>query len=393
MKKYNVCGIICEYNPFHNGHLYQLEEAKKRSRADFTVAVMSGNFVQRGEPAIFDKWSRAEAALSYGIDMVIELPTVYALSSAEYFAAGAIDLLGKCGIITHISFGCESFDSEKGTKILEEFAESTVYGPKPDKELLKEGRSFAFAARNEYINQANDVLALEYVRALKRRNSPIKTVPVKRKGSEHDKLGSAMHVRGLINENTDISELVPKLSEKIINVNIADGRGPVGIKEFDRIILADIRRIGVKGIAMCPFVSEGLEYKIYSEACRCTDIFSLIDACTSKRYTASRIRRIIFSAMLGIKRDMIKMPVPYIRILGMRRTCGKLMDEMNMNASVPVITSKAKFGAVRMSPDSAAVAQSFLQIDSNAANLYALAFQSPEQRVGDSEYTHPLVFI
>ena len=182
MKKPKICGIICEYNPFHSGHKYHIDKARKISGADFVIAVMSGNFVQRGEPAIFDKWARTEMALKCGADMVLELPTAYALSSAEYFASGAVDILQKTGIVTHISFGSESFWDNAGVRKLSKIAELTLLGPSVDRKSLDKGASFAAASRNSVVTMPNDILATEYLRAMRRLDAKMEVVPVKRVG-------------------------------------------------------------------------------------------------------------------------------------------------------------------------------------------------------------------
>ncbi|MBE7058578.1 MAG: nucleotidyltransferase family protein [Ruminococcaceae bacterium] len=394
MSELNVCGIICEYNPFHIGHEYQLAEAKKQTSADYMIVVMSGNFVQRGEPAVFDKWARAEMALKCGADMVLELPSVYALSSAEYFAAGAVDILNKTGVVTHISFGSESFEGEEGAIRLQKIADETINGPCVDKESLEKGCSFASASRNSAITMPNDILATEYLRALRRLGAEMKVVPVKRIGSGHTGEKSAMFIRKLLCEGevNRATELMPQEAAEIIQREIDMGKGPVFLNEFDKIILADLRRLGTDGLKNSPFVSEGLEYKIYKAACENGTVEGVIRECTSKRYTSSRIRRIILSSSLGIARENLCKKVPYIRLLGMRRDCGALMEKLKSCARVPVITSKAKFIKQTDSYDGD-LAKEFLKIENNAADLYSLAFSGANSRLGATEMTHPLVFV
>lgn len=394
MSKLNVCGVICEYNPFHIGHKYQLAEAKKQTSADYMIVVMSGNFVQRGEPAVFDKWARAEMALKSGADMVLELPAVYATASAQYFATGAVDVLAKTGVVSTLSFGSESFSGDEGAKELQRFVNETLSGPKVDKDLLKKGSSFAFAGRNSLVTMPNDVLATEYLRALNNLGADIKVMPIKRIGSGHTGEKSAMFIRKLLFEG-DVrraAELMPQEAAYIMQREIDMGKGPVFLKEFDKIILADLRRLGTDGLKNSPFVSEGLEYKIYKAACEHGTLEEVISECTSKRYTSSRIRRIILSSSLGIARENLCKQVPYIRLLGMRRDCGELMEKLKSCARVPVITSKAKFIKQTDSCDDD-LAREFLKIENNAADLYSLAFFGANSRLGATEMTHPLVFV
>lgn len=416
MNKTKICGIICEYNPFHNGHMHQIAEARRLSGADYVIAVMSGDFVQRGEPAVIDKWARTEMALRCGADIVLELPTVFALSSAEYFATGAVDVLQKTGIVTHISFGSENFEGPDGAISLKKIASETKNGPVVDTELLKKGASFAAASRNSVVTLPNDVLATEYLRAIERLGAKLEVVPIKRVGDGHVGKGSAMFIRGLLSEGNlaETRKYMPAVAFEILQREINNGKGPVKAEMFGNVILADLRRLGVEGLRENPFVSEGLEYKIYAAACESGSFDEFVSQCTSKRYTSSRIRRAAFASMLGIKRKMLSVPVPYIRVLGMRRSCGELMDLLNLKAEVPVVTSKAKFlRALELRERSfeeestkifeggfcandvsydAKISEDFFRIENIAADLYSLAFLNPKSRVASSEMTHPLVF-
>lgn len=417
MNNTKICGIICEYNPFHNGHMYQIAEARRLSEADYVIAVMSGNFVQRGEPAAFYKWARTEMALRCGADMVLELPTVFALSSAEYFASGAVDVLRKTGIVTHISFGSENFEGSDGVLALKNIAAATKNGPVVDSELLKNGASFAAASRNSVVTLPNDVLATEYLRAIERFGAKMEVVPIKRVGDGHVGKGSAMFIRELLAEGNlaETRKYMPAAAFEILQREIDNGKGPVKSENFSNIILADLRRLGVEGLRDNPFVSEGLEYKIYAAACESGSFSEFVSQCTSRRYTSSRIRRAAFASMLGIKRKMISAPVPYLRVLGMRRSCGALVDLLNTKAEVPVVTSKAKFlrslelqrtdfdkeSTEKISGefcannicDGAKTTIDFLKVENTAADLYSLAFSNPNSRFGASEMTHPLVFV
>lgn len=393
MSKLNVCGVICEYNPFHIGHEYQLAEAKKQTSADYMIVVMSGNFVQRGEPSVFDKWARAEMALKSGADMVLELPAVYATASAQYFATGAVDVLAKTGVVSTLSFGSESFSGKEGAAELQKFVNQTISGPSVDKELLNKGSSFALASRNSLVTMPNDVLATEYLRALHRLGVKMNVMPIKRIGSGHTGEKSALFIRKLLSEG-DIQrakELMPQEAADIMQREIDMGKGPVFLKDFNKIILADLRRLGTEGLKDNPFVSEGLEYKIYKAVCECHDFEGVVRECTSRRYTASRIRRVALASSLGILRKNLHEATPYIRVLGMRRDCGELMAEMKAKAQVPIITSKAKF-MKQTDCDVTYLAKEFLKIENNASDLYSLAFSDESSRIGATEMTHPLVF-
>lgn len=395
MENFRAAAIISEYNPFHMGHQYHIEQTRRICGADFVVAVMSGDFVQRGEPALLDKWARTEMALRCGADMVVELPVPYALSSAQYFASGGVDIISKMSIITHLSFGSESFGDENGIARLEKFAARTPHGPEIDKDYLRRGHSYvAAAARKSAVQSPNDVLGAEYIRALHRLGCPVRPVAVKRAGSEHNLSGSAMHIRNLMKTGNPIEgSLMPALSAEILQREIKQGKGPVLPENLTQACLASLRSLSAAGIRNCPYVGEGLEYKIYSAACECTDLESLVRTCTSLRYTASRIRRIVFSALLGLTREMAGSPAPYIRILGIKRSCGLLMDALTAQARVPVITSKAKFLKQAAASPEYAQAELFLQAENRAADIYVLGYPDASARRGYSEMTHPLIYV
>lgn len=382
MGKMNVAAVICEYNPFHSGHAYHLEETRRLCGADYILCIMSGDFVQRGEPAIMSKWARAEMALQCGADLVIELPLPYSISSAQYFADGAVDTICKMSIVTHISFGCES---EKLSVSDELYI---------DKALMKQGISYTAASRANGVSAPNDVLGAEYVRALRRRGSDIKQVAVKRKGSVHDGIGSALDIRRILLEGEEmprIRALMPENAADILQREILDGRCPVRPEAFEQAIFAFLRALGPEGIRSAAPVSEGLEYKLYSAACEAPDYASLIDSCTSLRYTASRIRRSVFAAFLGVTSSLVKSPAPYIRVLGMRKSCGVLMDALCERALVPVITSKAKF--MKTQESQASDVRAFLDVQGKASDIYALGNPSKDKRNAQTDMTHPLVYV
>lgn len=392
MGKMNVAAVICEYNPFHSGHAYHLEETRRLCGADYIICVMSGDFVQRGEPAIISKWARAEMTLQCGADMVIELPLPYSISSAQYFADGAVDTICKMSVVTHISFGSESFEGVLDEEKCEELTVSDeLY---IDKALMKQGMSYTAASRVNGVSAPNDVLGAEYVRALKRRGSDIKPAAVKRKGSVHDGIGSALDIRRILLEGEEmprIRALMPENAADILQREISGGRCPVRSEAFEQAIFAFLRALGPDGIRSAAPVSEGLEYKIYSAACEAPDYASLIDSCTSLRYTASRIRRAVLAAILGLTSSMVKSPAPYIRVLGMRKDCGALMDALCGRALVPVITSKAKF--MKTQESQASDVRAFLDIQGKAADIYALGYPSKDERNAQTDMTHPLVYV
>jgi len=234
-----ILGIISEYNPLHLGHVYHIQESKKRIKPDYTVAVMSGNFVERGDAAIIDKWSRAEMALKAGIDLVIELPLLYSISSAENFASGGIKILESFGMETFLSFGSECGD----INILNELSnvlidEPTEYVSILNHELAK-GSSFPKAREHAllmYLNdirryanvlsEPNNILGIEYLKAIKKQKSKITPITIQRKGSNYsdlslnNKLSSATAIRHAIQTNTDVKDFVPEFTYEILQNKI-----------------------------------------------------------------------------------------------------------------------------------------------------------------------------
>lgn len=262
-----ILGIISEYNPFHFGHLYHIEESKKIVNPDYTVAIMSGNFVERGDAAIIDKWSRAEMALKNGIDLVIELPLVYAISSAENFAEGSIKILGSLNMETILSFGSECGD----VKILRDIAD--VLANEPPEYLsilnheLSSGISFPKARDHAILMYLNDIrkfadiltkpnntLGIEYLKAIIKRKSKINTITIKRNGSNYNtdilesKYSSATAIRRGIIEKKDVSLCMPTSSYEILNNKINNNQIVPGLNKFEQIIIYKLRTMSVQEI-------------------------------------------------------------------------------------------------------------------------------------------------
>ena len=324
----NVLGIISEYNPFHNGHLYHLNESKRLTNSDYTIAIMTGNFTQRGDVSIIDKWSKTKMALENGIDLVIELPTVYAISSAENFATGAIKILNSLNIVDYISFGseCENID------VLKDISNVLCNEPKEYKTLLSlelsKGISFPKARERAlmlYLNNVrrfanvisapNNILGIEYLKALEKQKSKIKPICIKRRDSMHnDNLislssqfasGSAIRKQCSFNDISLLNNVMPTSSFNILNENIKKGTFVNNLSSFDKEIIYTLRKMSIEEIANLPDVSEGLEYSIKSAADSCNSVIELLSIVDSKRYTKTRLQRILLYAIIGItKKDI-----------------------------------------------------------------------------------------
>ena len=405
-----VLGIIAEYNPFHNGHLYHLETSKKLTDADYTVAIISGNFTQRGSTSIVDKWSKTKMALENGIDLVIELPVLYSISSAENFADGAIKILNSLGIVDYLSFGAETSDisilnnianilcseHEEYKNLLSIELEKGLSFPKARENALldyikntddnvPENRIIDFEKYSKVLSSPNNILGIEYLKALKKYKSSIKPVCISRFKSEYnsssfsENIASATAIRELIkNKNFDtIKNVIPLESYSILMDCINSGCVAPDLNCFEKEIIYTLRKMSIEEIASIPDVSEGLEFSIKKAANSCNNINEFLDIVKSKRYTITRLQRILLYALLGIsKEDMQlskKVGKPYIRVLGFNDNGKKLVSEIaTKNPELKLITSVKKFVDSNSNKD----LQIIFDKDVWATDVYSLAFKN-----------------
>jgi len=406
-----VLGIIAEYNPFHNGHLYHLNESKKITGATYTVAIISGNFTQRGNTSIVDKWTKAKSALECGIDLVIELPVLYATSSAENFADGAIKILNSMNIVDYISFGTETDNID----ILNNIAEILYKEPKEYKNFLanelQTGLSFPKARENallKYLNNnkftnalssPNNILGIEYLKALKKYKSTIQPIITPRFEVGHndmdyqENIASGTAIRTLLNsrEFDIVKKLMPldSFSNLIENMNI--GHIVPDLSVFEREIILNLRRMSTYEISLLPDVSEGLEFSIKKAANSCNSISEFLDIINSKRYTSTRIRRILLYSLLGITKkdmDMSKVTDPYLRILGFNERGKYLISEVaNANPNLNIITSVKKFSDKNLNQN----LKVMLEKDIWATDVYTMGYE--HNSCSNLDFTHNLITI
>lgn len=404
-----VLGIVAEYNPFHNGHLYHLNESKKQVGADYSVCVMSGNFTQRGDTAIIDKWSRTEIALQNGVDLVIELPLVYSISSAENFAYGSMNILDKLGIVDYISFGSEVGDLETLYSIAEilcnepkeyisllnhELSKGISYPKAREKALLmylNDIRKYA-----NVLSSPNNILGIEYLKALIKLKSNLRPITIKRKNVEYNSdninngFASSTAIRKIINNPSALSKVVPEETFSVISDKVKHGQIVNGIAAFEKEILYKLRTMPVEWIANLPDVSEGLEHAIKNAADSCNNILDLISLVKSKRYTQTRIQRILLYALLDItKQDMenSKKGIPYIRVLGMSENGKHLLSEIVSRKKLNIITSPKKF----MDNCNNKIAKSLFSKDILATNIYTLGYEY--ESLSNLDYSTPVITI
>ena len=412
MKEIRTLGIIAEYNPFHNGHMYHLQKAKEESGAQYTICVMSGNFVQRGTTSIINKWKKAELALQNGIDLVIELPTIYSVSSAENFAQGAIKLLESLGIVDGISFGAETSDYGALNNIATILSdEPKVYKEKLNKEL-KKGLSFPKARENalmlylndnkryvDILHSPNNILAIEYLKSLKKIKSTIQPIPVKREKVYYnddkivDDFASATAIRSMLKNKQfgDIRKVVPDVTYEVLRKESELENIVLDLSSYEKELIYTLRKMTVKEIEDLPDVTEGLEHSIKNAVSMSNDINHILDVIKSKRYTQTRLQRILIYALLGItKKDVIasRKVNPYIRVLGFNEKGRDLISRINkQNPKATVITSVKKF----KTSNNSKVYSRMLDIDIFSTDVYTIACKS--NPIANLDYTNNMVII
>lgn len=409
-----VLGIVAEYNPFHNGHFYHMQESKKITEADSCICVISGNFTQRGEPSIVNKWAKTYMALCCGADLVIELPTIYSISSAENFASGAIKIFDSLKIVTDISFGAECNDLATLNNIANVFySEPANYKTILNHEL-KRGLSYPMARENAvlmYLNDikryanvlsnSNNILAIEYLKALKQQKSMIQPNIVPRKNVYYndqkivDDFASATAIRKLMlnREYAEVRKVVPRSTYQIIGEEYKKNHIILGIKKYEKEIIYALRVMPIEEIQNLPDVNEGLEFAIKKAASETNDIEELIEKVKSKRYTQTRIQRILVYVLLGItKKDMedSKKMLPYVRVLGFNSRGKILISEiMNQNPKLNMITSVGKYVNKKM-PKNKQLTR-MLDLDINATNIYTLGYGGESK--ANLDYTQNMIII
>ena len=367
-----VCGIVCEYNPFHNGHKHQIDVIKNRLGYDTVVGVMSGNFTQRGDVAVFDKSVRANAAIMNGMDLVVDLPTVHALQSAEIFAENAVFILNALGVDA-LSFGSESEDLDSMKRLAQLFVKESPEFVSALKSELRQGKPYHLARSSaaskilgggcgDILKEPNNILAIEYLKALLRLDSPMIPHPIKRDSSHHNdseiygSIASATAVRsGLKNQNPSALSAVPDNCGKLYKQSKIHNIERLSTAIISKIILSDAELI-----RKVPDVSEGLENKIKKAARDSKSFSELCDNIKSKRYAHSRIRRILINFLLGITADNASVRPQYIKILGFGSKGQMLLNHKKKTCPLPLAKNR---NAVKNNPAAAKLWDRELQFD------------------------------
>ncbi len=425
-----ITGLITEYNPFHNGHLYHMEKAKEITKADAVIAIMSGNFVQRGAPAIMPKHLRAEAALKAGVSVVIELPVCYSTGSAEYFAAGAVSLFEKLGCVGAVCFGSECGDLEALKKI------ARITFDEPDKYKtalqanLKNGASFPRARQAALkrcleddslkfiIEQPNNILGIEYIKTLYQKNSSIEIYTIKRKASNyHDQAlsqeySSASAVRSLLRhagssvhletenrfDEPAMSEVLTRLEGHVplACIRLLEEtyrvRYPVYSNDFSLLLKYKLMTETQETLARYFDVSEELANRIHKHANQLISFKQFCELLKSRNLTYTRISRALFHILLGIKKTDMEAyerhgDCQYARILGFRKDASHILTHLKAHSSVPLITKLTQ--TERLTP----AGIQMLEQDIFSSNLYESVITDKYKSTFIHECQQPLVII
>ena len=357
-----ICAVICEYNPFHSGHLYQLGEMKKRSGCDAVLCLMSGNFTQRGEIAVFGKYTRARHAVQNGADLVLELPTPFAVSPAELFARGAVHLLAAIPSVTHLAFGCESGEREDFLKAAnatlreDKIFQTELRGRMKDGTSYVKARTEALLALNSDVDESlltspNNVLGVEYCRALLLERSAMEPLPIPRVGGGY--------------ADTDLRE---KFSSAIRAVlTSSDGKGKRALKtnlpptvyedarsfsptSYETAAILALLKASAEEVAACPDCAEGIENRLHLLARTDPTYSSIVEKCVSRRYTRSRIKRILLQNFLGVRRKEVRAYAEaslYLRPLAVKKEKADELLAALAASPLPLVTRKSDLVRLR----------------------------------------------
>lgn len=381
-----IAAVIAEYNPFHTGHQYHIRRTRELSGADFVVAVMGGNFTQRGEAAILEKRHRAAAALRSGADAVIELPALFTVRAADVFASAGVAIADGIGADV-LSFGCEDADLGYLERILD--AEEAC-GERIRQELSA-GKSFARARGEavaekmgisaEALNRPNLTLGLEYLRAIRRDERAIRPLAVQRVGEYHSgdmaaAFPSASAIRAAARSGGDVAEYLPGLSQ--------DAQFMLPMEALDAVFLYGLRNMRLQDMADVCDAAEGIENRVCKMSTQCTSRMQLLNELKCKRYTMAYLSRLLTQAVTGMTKPLAQAhPVPeYARIIGLRRDARALMKELSARSRLPLVSDAAQLRG-----------NAVFEYECRATDLFMLLSPEAEKRVGGVECTARFVSV
>lgn len=396
-----VAGIIAEYHPFHRGHAWQIASLRERFGKETAVVVaMSGNFVQRGDFAVFSKYARAEMALAGGADLVLEIPTPWASATAERFAQGGISILAATGVVTHLVFGCESGDAAPLAAVAEGLNDPRY--PELLRQRLAEGMSFAAARQSaltelvgpaaETLAKPNNALAVEYLRALSEYAPSVIPLALPRIGADHDssELGaypSASAIRKVLLSGGDWTPLVSEEIAAIMHREIEAGRAPVTMETCERAVLARLHSMREEEFQPYDGGGEGLYRRFYGAVHSSVSVEAILETAKTKRYPLARLRRMLLHSYLGVPEAAQGETPPYLRVLGAGERGRAVLRRMRKCAALPVITRP---GDIRKLDEP--IHEAFLR-EAACTDLYTLAMPDLSHAVPDLEFLKAAVMV
>lgn len=374
-----LAGIISEFNPFHSGHAFLVGQAR-RNGATHVAAVMSGNFVQRGDAAVLSKWARTRQALLCGVDLVVELPLPWATAGAEKFAWGGVSLLNaldadviafgsECGSVPRLEQAAEALSSPRLGTAMRGALESGAAFASARQEAL---RSLFGDETADLFRDPNNILAIEYLKAMRKSGSKLSPFTVKREGAPHDsgaengRFASSARIRALLENGGDCSSFLPGGAGEILRAETEAGRAPASLLRAERAVLAKLRGMDAESFAALPDVSEGLENRLRKAVRKAGTLEELYGLVKTKRYSHARIRRIVLSAFLGTEASRSEGVPPYLRILGFNGRGKEILRAVKGTAAPPVVTQSSDLQYLDNR------ARNMLQLESRSTDLFAL---------------------
>ncbi|MGE5391693.1 MAG: nucleotidyltransferase [Deltaproteobacteria bacterium] len=407
-----VLGVVSEYNPFHNGHRYLLDKAIQAENFDAVICVMSGSFTQRGEAAIFNKWSRAEMALRSGADLIIELPFCFAARSAYYFARGAIQLLQRTGVVTHLAFGCEnnhlptlqgvagilSHEPDEFKTHLKRYLSNGLSFPLARSRALQDMQCLLNSDLHGTLLGPNNILAIEYLRILQEEGIRFKPIAIKRQGANyHDTevayLPSATAIRQALAQNSDLGYLsssLPPASLTVIDQELACGRKSSGLESIERSIIMKIRSMSIDQLRSIYEITDGLEYRIKEAANNSGTLDQLLTQIKSKRYNMTRIRRNLLYILFSLTGDQMsnfdRFGPQYLHLLGFSAKGQKILQAMKIYSQLTIVNRASDMKRLCEEYTDPILSQ-MANLDRQATDMYSLLYINPDERKGSLDYT------
>ena len=392
-------GIVAEFNPLHNGHKFLMDSVRENTDDSVTV-VMSESFVQRGECACMSPYARTEAALKCGADLVLSLPVAYATASAQRFATGGISVLGSLGCIDTLAFGSESgnadilkkvacaITSEEFLPTLENRLSEGISYPTARQRALRDLYGDDFA---DTLISPNDILGVEYIKAIIAGGYNMDVKPIVRKGVSHDSsevygdFCSASALRGMFKTAEDFSKYLPDASLDILKKEINSNRAPCDFSRLETAVLYKLRTMTTADFRNVPDVSEGLEFRFYDAIRTSVSLSEILEKVKTKRYTHSRLRRIVLCSFLGIKKSDADAPLPYIRVLGFNEKGASILKEAKEKACLPVVTKPSDIKGLDEN------AKRHFELECTARDLFSLTL--PEKDICGREMTDKILVL